>query len=113
MASTRGSRRGRGGRGSKGRAPLRGSDTEVVGNSTPRKPWMLRGQGAAERAHVSYSTWRRWDRQERIPRSRQIGGCIRWFEPEILAWMAHDCPVRDEWEPLWRRIRMEWVGGAS
>lgn len=91
-----------------------------------RKGGNLRGPEAAEVAGVSYTTWRRMDKEEQCPRSIELRGCRSrktgswmttcrvWFLPELDAW-TYTCReegrlvVRDEWEPIWKRIQKEWI----
>ena len=47
---------------------------------------------------VSVRQAHRLNRNAMIPRPLKIGGCTRWREDEISAWMKAGAPVRSEWE---------------
>lgn len=61
-------------------------------------PLLLSAKAAAALCGVSLRTWRSWDAAGKIPRAIRIGRSTRWREDQLRAWVAADCPGRDEWE---------------
>ncbi|MBM4069181.1 MAG: hypothetical protein FJ271_09590 [Planctomycetes bacterium] len=57
--------------------------------------------GAAELARLTgrsvRSIWRD-HAAGRLPRPVRLGGAVRWRRDEVIAWIAADCPTREEWE---------------
>lgn len=31
-------------------------------------------------------------------------GAVYWGRAELLAWIAHGCPLRSEWPPIWNAM---------
>lgn len=61
----------------------------------------------AELLGLSVRTVRRLDSSAELPRPIRIGGAVRWRYEEIKAWIAADCPDRQQWESI------KAQGGAS
>lgn len=47
---------------------------------------------------VSVRQAHRMNKAALIPAPLRIGGCVRWREDEIVAWLQSGAPVRSEWE---------------
>jgi prophage regulatory protein len=66
-------------------------ETELTAN--PKKPVrLLSRREVMERVGVSYPTLWSWMRENKFPRSREIGGKVAWLESEVDKWIT-DLPV--------------------
>lgn len=54
----------------------------------------------AELLGLSVRTIRRLDASGKLPQPVKIGGAVRWRREEINAWLAADCPDRQQWESM-------------
>ena len=61
-------------------------------------PLLLVASEAAAMCRLSLRTWRSLDYTGRIPRAIRLGHSTRWRADELRAWIAADCPRRNEWE---------------
>lgn len=59
---------------------------------------LVTARQAAGMCGKSLRTWRSWDAAGWIPRPVRIGRSTLWRLDELRAWVAADCPRRDEWE---------------
>ena len=61
--------------------------------ANPKKPVrLLSRREVMERVGVSYPTLWSWMRENKFPRSREIGGKVAWLESEVDKWIT-DLPV--------------------
>jgi predicted DNA-binding transcriptional regulator AlpA len=72
---------------------------------------MLRMREAAQFCGIGLSTWARHDASGRIPEGIKVVGSKCWGREELEAWIAHGCPPRVEWEPIWQKLRAKRHGG--
>ena len=75
----------------------------MIAENTPQNdgcedPKLLTVSALAGRLSVSVRQVHRMDKASLIPAPLKIGGCIRWREDEISAWLKRGAPARSEWE---------------
>jgi prophage regulatory protein len=68
-------------------------------------PLLVGARELAKHLGLSLRTIRRLDCSGKLPRPVKIGGAVRWRVEEIAAWLAADCPGREQWETLRKRRR--------
>ena len=61
-------------------------------------PKLLTVAALAECLSLSIRQAHRMNRAALIPAPLRIGGCVRWREDEISAWLKRGAPARSEWE---------------
>ena len=54
----------------------------------------------AEMLGVSVRTVRRLDSAGKLPRTRRLGGSVKWSRTEIEAWIRAGCVDRKEWDEI-------------
>jgi predicted DNA-binding transcriptional regulator AlpA len=67
-------------------------------------PGLLRRKAAARYLDVGTSTLDRLNAAGLVPKPIRLGGSLAWPRAELAAWIAHGCPQRAEWSPLWSAI---------
>jgi predicted DNA-binding transcriptional regulator AlpA len=65
---------------------------------------LLRRKAAARYCSAGESTWDRWTAAGLTPAPVRIGGAVYWGRDELRAWIAHGCPPRPEWSPIWNTL---------
>ena len=61
-------------------------------------PKLLTVSALAGCLSVSVRQAHRMNKAGLIPAPLRIGGCVRWREDEIAAWLKRGAPARSEWE---------------
>ncbi|MHC4878266.1 MAG: helix-turn-helix transcriptional regulator, partial [Planctomycetota bacterium] len=72
--------------------------TESIGSGTDSPPQLISARTAATMCGRSERTWRTWDSAGLIPQPVRIGRNTLWRQTELQAWIAADCPRREDWE---------------
>ena len=70
----------------------------VPQNNGHDDPKLLPVSALAGCLSVSIRQAHRMNRAGLIPRPLRIGGCVRWREDEISAWLRSGAPVRSIWD---------------
>ena len=65
---------------------------------------LLRRKETARYCSAGVSTWDRWAGAGLTPAPVKIGGAVFWGRAELKAWIAHGCPPRSEWLPIWNAV---------
>lgn len=82
------------------------ADTPPVVRPPRRQPppGLLRREAAARFCSAGLSTWDRLTAAGMTPTPVRLGGSVFWGRDELRAWIAHGCPPRSEWSPIWSAI---------
>src|SRR5438270_3541206 len=75
-------------------------------------PGLLRRAAAARYCGAGVSTWDRWSAAGLTPAPVRIGGAVLWSRHELSSWIAHGCPPRAEWAPVWQSVVARRTGRA-
>lgn len=78
-----------------------------------RPPGLLRRRAAARYCAAGVSTLDRWAAAGLTPAPVRIGGAVLWSRRELAAWIAHGCPPRAEWGPVWQSVVARRTGRAK
>ena len=67
-------------------------------NDDHAEPKLLTVSALAGSLSVSVRQAHRMNKAGLIPAPLLLGGCVRWREDEISAWLKSGAPTRSEWE---------------
>ena len=76
------------------------AENESQGGGCEDPTELLTAGDLAKRLRVSLRQVYRLDKSGSLPRPLRIGGCTRWREDEISAWLKCGAPARSVWEQL-------------
>jgi excisionase family DNA binding protein len=66
------------------------------------EPLLIDLRALAKLVPVHTKTLRRWADSNQMPASIKVGGRRLWHADQIHAWIAWDCPKRDQFNARWR-----------
>jgi prophage regulatory protein len=66
---------------------------------------LLAAPEASALCSSSTASWHRGNASGLIPRPLKIGGLVRWSRRELMAWIEHGCPPRQQWNVIWEELK--------